>query len=55
MSAEDGRPIGEDGMEEPEPETEEERAHREVQTQINSAVTEVRFLILSMFKHLKFI
>lgn len=35
--------LNADGMEEPpEPETEEERAHREVQGQIDSAVNEVR-------------
>jgi len=37
--AQDGN--GEVGLEEIVPETEEEREHREVQTQINSAVTEV--------------
>jgi len=39
MTAQDGN--GEVGLEEIVPETEEEREHREVQTQINSAVTEV--------------
>ena len=41
MPAENGKVPGENGMEEPEPETEEERAHREVQIQIDSAVNEV--------------
>ncbi|XP_067941356.1 synaptosomal-associated protein 23-like isoform X1 [Watersipora subatra] len=40
MPSENGKVPLEDGMEEPEPETEEERAHREVQAQIDSAVNE---------------
>ena len=41
MPAENGKVPEKNGIENQKPETEEERAHREVQTQIDGAVNEV--------------
>ena len=47
MPAENGKVPEKNGIENQKPETEEERAHREVQTQIDGAVNEVSYLNLN--------